>query len=106
MKNNNSKADSTSTFKITFLIAIFGMILITATLTLHSTAFVFAQSNSTNSTISSQSDNQTTTGGGQVSFSNLPPDIRDEILKEAAERQARDSAPPEEIAVPGELQGK
>ena len=53
-----------------------------------------------------QSDNQTTTGGGQVSFSNLPPDIRDEILKEAAERQARDSAPPEEIAVPGELQGK
>ena len=35
------------------------MILITATLTLHSTAFVFAQSNSTNSTSSSQSDNQT-----------------------------------------------
>ena len=46
-------------FKITFLIAIVGMILITLTLTLNSAAVVFAQSNSsTNSTWSSQSNTQ------------------------------------------------
>jgi cell division protein FtsI/penicillin-binding protein 2 len=44
-KNNNNNANSTSKFKITFLIAIFGMILITSTLILNAAAVVvFAQS--------------------------------------------------------------
>jgi hypothetical protein len=47
-------------FKITFLIAIVGMNLITLTLTLNSAAVVFAQiDSSTNSTCSSESNNQT-----------------------------------------------
>jgi cell division protein FtsI/penicillin-binding protein 2 len=42
--NNNNNANSTSKFKITFLIAIFGMILITSTLIWNTAAVVvFAQ---------------------------------------------------------------
>jgi hypothetical protein len=56
-KHNNNTFSSTSKFKITFLIAIFGMFLIIATLTLNNgTAVVFAQTINVNS---SKSDNQT-----------------------------------------------
>ena len=49
--------NTTSKFGLPFLIAIFGLILITSTLSLNTSTFaVFAQSNITNS---SQSDNQT-----------------------------------------------
>jgi len=61
-KNNVNSLNSTSKFQITFLISIFALILITATLTLNiKGAVIFAQdNNSTNSTGSLQSDNQTT----------------------------------------------
>ncbi|MGN6623880.1 MAG: hypothetical protein ACTHKK_07040, partial [Candidatus Nitrosocosmicus sp.] len=62
MKNNNnnnsySRLNTTSIFRLPFLISIFGLILITSTLSLNTSTFaVFAQSNST---IPSRSDNQT-----------------------------------------------
>jgi len=50
--NSNNSTNLTTKFRIPFLIAIFGMILITLTLTLNvKSAVVFAQSNSTNSTV-------------------------------------------------------
>ena len=60
--NNNEISNSTYRFKITFLFAVFGIILITATLTMGiKSADIFAQGNNiTNSTNASQSDNQTT----------------------------------------------
>jgi hypothetical protein len=59
--NNNNTVNSTNKFKITFLIAIFGMILMASALTMNIKAVVvYAQdNNSTNSTSSSESDNQT-----------------------------------------------
>ena len=62
-KNNiNKSLISASKYKITFLIDIFAVILITPTLTLNfKSAVVFVQgNNSTNSTSSSQLDDQTT----------------------------------------------
>jgi hypothetical protein len=60
-KNNINIVNSSNKFKITFLIAIFVMILVTATLSMGiKAAVVFAQgNNSTNSTSSLHSDNQT-----------------------------------------------
>jgi hypothetical protein len=74
--NNNTKNNSATPnkFKITFLIAIFGMILITATLTLNIKAVVFAQNNSTNL---SQSVNQT---GTDQYLCKLPPQEQIRIL--------------------------
>jgi zona occludens toxin (predicted ATPase) len=93
-KDNNNNSANLNEFKITFLIAIFAMILITSTLTLNNAA-VFAQSNfeeavkkqanvqtqnildnetallaKYNITNSLQSDNQT--GVGQNQYSNSP----------------------------------
>jgi hypothetical protein len=67
-KNNNNAFSSTSKFKITLLIAIFGMFLIIATLTLNNgIAVVFAQTINVNS---SKSDNQTQ---GLQDLCKLPP---------------------------------
>jgi hypothetical protein len=53
--NNTNNSGNPNKFKITFLIAIVGMNLITLTLTLNSAAVVFAQTIDVNS---SKSDNQ------------------------------------------------
>ena len=54
-KDNNNSANPNK-FKVTFLIGIFGTILITSTLTLNTADVVFAQTINVNS---SESDNQT-----------------------------------------------
>ena len=72
-KNNINTLVSKSEFKIIVLIAIFGVILISSTLTLNNKGIVIlAQSNnSTNSTSPSQSDNQTS-GVDKNTHSNMP----------------------------------
>jgi hypothetical protein len=71
VKNKNNNNDDYRTnpnnFKITFLTAIFGMILITSTLTFNTAAVVFAQTINVNS---SESDNQTQ---GLQNLCKLPP---------------------------------
>lgn len=54
--NNDINRATPNNFKITFLTAIFGMILIISTLTLNTAVVVFAQTINVNS---SESDNQT-----------------------------------------------
>jgi hypothetical protein len=65
--NNDNNRANPNNFKITFLTAIFGMILITSTLTLNTAAVVFAQTINVNS---SESDNQTQ---GLQNLCKLPP---------------------------------
>jgi hypothetical protein len=72
---NNNNSTHPNKFKITFLIAIFGIILITSTLlTLNTAAVVFAQTFNVNS---SESDNQTQ---GLHYLCNLPPQEQARIL--------------------------
>jgi hypothetical protein len=65
--NNDTNRANPNNFKITFLTAIFGMILIISTLTLNTAVVVFAQTINVNS---SESDNQTQ---GLQNLCKLPP---------------------------------
>ena len=73
--NNNNTVNSTNKFKITFLTAIFGLILMASALTMNNAAVVvFAQTINVNS---SASDNQTQ---GLQELCKLPPQELSRIL--------------------------
>jgi len=73
--NNNNAVNSTNKFKITFLTAIFGLILMASALTMNNAAVVvFAQTINVNS---SASDNQTQ---GLQELCKLPPQELSRIL--------------------------
>ena len=73
--NNNNTINSTNKFKITFLTAIFGLILMASALTMNNAAVVvFAQTINVNS---SASDNQTQ---GLQELCKLPPQELSRIL--------------------------